>query len=72
MCLQCIPVKIDKLNPVQGSVVRKAFVPCGHCEDCRDTARRAWAWRLVAELQESLKNGYKVGFLKLKSAARKT
>lgn len=65
MCLSCIPVKRDKLYPVQGSVMRSAFVPCGQCEDCRDTARRAWAWRLVAELQHCLQNGYKVGFLTL-------
>lgn len=42
------------------------FAPCGHCEDCRNHSRYAWAWRLTSDVQYFVEQkGYKVGFITL-------
>lgn len=57
MCYTQITIK-----PSNKSAPKKAFVPCGKCPDCRDSEKRAWSWRLSAELENCIKQGWKVYF----------
>lgn len=42
------------------------FAPCGYCNDCANSKRYAWAWRLASDLQYYIvERGYKVGFCTL-------
>lgn len=41
------------------------YIPCGHCEECRNTSRQAWSFRLQAELEYRSKLGWKCGFITL-------
>lgn len=54
----------ERFSPLSSSPQR-VFAPCGYCEDCANTKRYAWAWRLSADLEHYIKRGYKVGFITL-------
>jgi hypothetical protein len=41
------------------------YIPCGHCEECRNTSRQSWSFRLQAELEYRAKLGWKCGFITL-------
>lgn len=53
------------INAVSSAAPRGMFVPCGYCEECRNTSRNAWAFRLCAEIEHVKLLGWKVGFLTL-------
>lgn len=57
--------KAVNITPVSRSGSTKMFVPCGHCEDCKDTARKAWSFRLCAEIEQVKLDGWLVGFCTL-------
>lgn len=42
-----------------------AFVPCGKCEECRNARKNSWTFRLLAEIQSKLSEGWQVGFFTL-------
>lgn len=42
-----------------------AFVPCGTCEECRDSMRSQWFFRLRSELDWCHKNKFHIGFFTL-------
>lgn len=60
MCLT--PFKIRSVNPVAPKL---QFVPCGHCEDCRNSNKNAWSMRLSLELETARSNGWLIGFCTL-------
>ena len=60
MCLT--PIRVKSNNP---NGLSKAFVPCGHCKQCREASRSAWSIRLSLELQQCQDNGWLVGFITL-------
>lgn len=41
------------------------FVPCGKCEECRDSSRLQWQFRLRTELDYCRKIGWHIGFFTL-------
>lgn len=66
MCITAYKVKYNPQNFVQNAGKRFVFAPCGMCEDCANSSRYAWAWRLTSDLQYYVKEkGYKVGFITL-------
>lgn len=42
-----------------------SFVPCGRCEECRDSNRLQWQFRLRCELDYCRKLGWHIGFFTL-------
>ena len=44
---------------------RSGFIPCGHCEDCRQAMRNGWCFRLRVELDALCSKGWKIGFFTL-------
>lgn len=44
---------------------RFAFVPCGKCEDCRQSMKNAWVFRLRVELEKLCEQGWQIGFFTL-------
>lgn len=66
MCVDRFAIRYNSSNDVQSAGKRFVFAPCGHCEDCMNHSRYAWAWRLTSDLQYYVQNkGYKVGFITL-------
>ena len=46
--------------------IRTAFVPCGHCEECRLSTQNQWTARLMSEIEEyHVRRNYNVGFITL-------
>ena len=43
--------------------VHFSYVPCGKCEECRNSAKSAWSFRLCAEVESVKRKGWHVGFL---------
>ena len=42
------------------------YAPCGYCEDCANSKRYSWAWRLSSDMQYYIQvRGYKMGFITL-------
>lgn len=60
MCTKQMLVK--SLSPCAPKV---AFVPCGKCEECRDSMRHQWQFRLRTELEWCRKQGWHIGFFTL-------
>lgn len=57
----------QKVDSISAHGVKRAYIPCGECEDCRRSTKLSWSWRLAAEM-ESLVNRpkpWKVGFITL-------
>lgn len=44
---------------------KHAFIPCGKCEECRDSMRNQWFFRLRSELEWCWKNKFHIGFFTL-------
>lgn len=60
MCVQFMKIKSrNEYAP------KFAFVPCGKCEECRQSANNQWFFRLRSELDWCRKNDWKVGFFTL-------
>lgn len=55
-----IPIKA-----VASAGQRYAFVPCGKCEDCRQSMKNAWVFRLRVELEKLCAKGWQIGFFTL-------
>ena len=55
-----IPIKA-----VASAGQRYAFVPCGKCEDCRQSMKNAWVFRLRVELEKLCNEGWQIGFFTL-------
>ena len=66
MCVQL--VKIKAASPYGQDF---AFVPCGKCEECRDSVRSQWFFRLRTELDWCHKHKYHIGFFTLTYAEDK-
>lgn len=60
MCLT--PFKIKSVNPVAPHL---AWIPCGICEECRNSIKNSWSMRLALELQVAQQKGWQVGFCTL-------
>lgn len=46
--------------------IKKAFIPCGKCEECRTMQKAEWTNRLLIDMDYyQKKKGYKVGFITL-------
>lgn len=60
MCIRAFNIKSSALYGT-----RKAFVPCGKCEECRQSLKNQWAFRLRTELLYCQKNKWNVGFFTL-------
>lgn len=57
--------RYESVQPSSASVTN-VFAPCGYCEDCANSKRYAWAWRLSADMQYYIQErGYKMGFITL-------
>lgn len=56
------PLRVKTVAPT-GS--RFQYVPCGHCEECRNVQRFGWSFRLSAELQHRAASGWQAGFITL-------
>lgn len=55
-------VKVKAVNPLAPKVYR---VSCGECEECRAVYKEAWNFRLTAELEALMNNGWQAGFITL-------
>lgn len=60
MCVQYM--KIKSRNEYAPKV---AFIPCGKCEECRQSANNQWFFRLRSELDWCRKNKWYIGFFTL-------
>lgn len=60
MCVQLY--KIKSSSPYGQ---KSALIPCGKCEECRDSMRNQWFFRLRTELDWCHKNGFHIGFFTL-------
>jgi len=60
MCVQYM--KIKARNEYAPKI---AFVPCGKCEECRQSANSQWFFRLRSELDWCRKNKWYIGFFTL-------
>lgn len=45
--------------------VKKAFIPCGKCEECRQSLKNQWSFRLRTELEYCHQRKWHVGFFTL-------
>ena len=54
-----------KVNSVSGHGATFSFVPCGKCEECRQSSKNAWSFRLCAEIEQRVRDGWHVGFCTL-------
>lgn len=54
-----------KIKTVSSHGARFSHVPCGKCEECRQTIKNAWSFRLCAEVEQCVKLGWHVGFCTL-------
>ena len=61
MCLKYF--KIAKSSDVLG--LKRTYVPCGMCPECREAQRNEWSKRLMLELAPLKEMGWSVGFLTL-------
>lgn len=76
MCIQSIKIRsknylmaddkqLDGVRILGPSVSSDVFAKCGHCEDCYNSMRYAWAWRLASDIQYRLKQGWLCAFVTL-------
>lgn len=54
-----------KVKSVSNLGLKRAWVPCADDETFRNVQRNAWAFRLSAEFQSRIKDGWSVGFFTL-------
>lgn len=45
--------------------IRSAYIPCGHCVDCRRVQAQAWSFRINSEFLDLKKRGWNVAFCTL-------
>ena len=60
MCVSYMKVKTSHANAPQ-----YYLIPCGKCEECRDSANKQWFFRLRTELEWCRKNKWHIGFFTL-------
>ncbi len=60
MCVQFM-----KIKSVQSKAPKSAFIPCGVCEECRQSKKNQWTFRLRCELDYCRKMNFKIGFFTL-------
>lgn len=60
MCVRQVLVK--SISP---NAPKISFVPCGRCEECRDSKKYQWQFRLRAELDFCRKQCWNIGFFTL-------
>ena len=60
MCVRAMLLKPSKPNSLYAS-----FVPCGKCEECRDSSKAQWTFRLRSELDYCRSKGWHIGFFTL-------
>ena len=60
MCVREMLLKKSKPNAQSVN-----FVPCGKCEECRDSAKSQWTFRLRSELDYCRSKGWHIGFFTL-------
>lgn len=58
MCYNFMQIKSTSSQGQQFS-----YVPCGKCEECRNSSKSAWSFRLCAEVESVKRKGWHVGFL---------
>lgn len=61
MCVG-LKVSVKAVNPL---APKKYRVSCGKCEECRAVYKEAWNFRLMAELEALMNNGWQAGFITL-------
>lgn len=66
MCVQYM-----KIKSLSRYGQKAAMVPCGKCEECRDSARNQWFFRLRTELDWCHKHNFHIGFFTLTYAEDK-
>lgn len=54
-----------KIKSCCAAGVKRAFLPCGVCEDCRQALKNSWVFRLRVDLEKLTEKGWKIGFLTL-------
>lgn len=59
MCVSLRKISV-KSSTLHG--VRFAYVPCGHCAECRQQYKSEWSFRLSAELESLKKSGWIIAF----------
>lgn len=63
MMIMCVNrFNVRSKNSTSSSLV---YVPCGKCEECRDSQRMQWQFRFRCELDYCKRNGYHIGFFTL-------
>lgn len=60
MCVQLYKIKSSSPHGQ-----KFAFIPCGKCEECRDSMRNQWFFRLRTELDWCHKHKFHIGFFTL-------
>ena len=60
MCVQYM-----KIRSLEDKGLKKAFIPCGKCEECRQSLKNQWSFRLRCELEEARKKKWHIGFFTL-------
>lgn len=61
----CTNLRKMQINAVSDFAPRYVQIPCGKCEQCRQSQKSAWSFRLCSELEECSKNGWSIGFFTL-------
>lgn len=60
----CVGLKL-KLKAINPAAPARYRVSCGKCEECRAVYKESWNFRLTAELEALMSNGWQCGFLTL-------
>lgn len=60
----CVGLKL-KIKAVNPNAPREYRVSCGNCEECRAVYKESWNFRLTAELEALMAQGWQCGFLTL-------
>lgn len=60
----CVSLKL-KIKAVNPNAPRCYRVACGNCEECRAVYKESWNFRLTAELEALMGQGWQCGFLTL-------
>lgn len=58
-------VRSMRINSRHAGAPVFSFIPCGKCEECRDSKRVQWTFRNRCELESARKNGWHIGFFTL-------
>ena len=58
-------VRFHLLKRTAPSSLGASFVPCGKCEECRDSQKSQWTFRLRSELDYCKSKGWHIGFFTL-------